>query len=216
VEYIYISTKEVGEGSMKKLLSLMCVFGGLLWGTKPIYDWLVIGRRINMGYTASDWTDYIKFAFPLLCLGGVVVLRSFYKKQVKVSALILFISLLLQALFHFAEIYLTGSGIPFGILFLFTGMVTHIIGSTGLFFALKKDRTIPKILSKLAISLSITTLLFCLLPFVSHTLDDAVEAPIMVGLMLLMGLIWAAMGGVLYRFAGLDTSNSNTTVQINR
>lgn len=201
---------------MKKWLSLLCLVGGLLWGAKPVYDWLVIGREINTGYTAFDWTDYIKFVFPLLCLGGVIVLLALYKKQVKVSAIILFISLVLHALFHFAEIYLTDSGIPFGVLFLLTGMITLLIGSTSLFLKLKKDKTIPKILYKLALSLSITTLLFCLLPlFVSQPLNDAIEAPIMVGLMMLIGLIWAAIGSALYQIISLGTSNLSLNTPLN-
>lgn len=61
---------------MKKMLAWLCLIGGLLWGAKPVYDWVVLGRKINTGYKVFDWTDYIKFAFPLLCLGGILILLS--------------------------------------------------------------------------------------------------------------------------------------------
>jgi len=48
---------------MKKLYAVLCVIGGLLWGLKPGYDWLVNGREINTGYTPSDWI-IVNFCFP--------------------------------------------------------------------------------------------------------------------------------------------------------
>jgi hypothetical protein len=191
---------------LRILFSWVCLIGGLLWGAKPVYDWLVLEREINTGYIVFDWTDYIKFAFPLLCLAGVLVLISLYKKHLKGYAIILIISLILNGLFHFAEIYLTNSGLPFGLIFLLTGMITLLIGSTGLAFRLKKEPTLPPILCYLAFSLSFTTLLICLLPFVSNILHDAIETPVMVGLMFLIGMIWAAIGGALIRIVSLDAS----------
>jgi hypothetical protein len=201
---------------MKKLFAWCCVFGGLLWGAKPVYDWLILGREINTGHTVFDWTDYIKFAFPLLCLGGIMILVSLYKKQVKVSAIILFISLILNGLFHFSEIYLTNLSIPFGLLFLLTGTITLLIGATGLVFQLKKITTIPRRLYNLALVLSVTTLFMCLLPFVSHLLNDTIETPIMVGIMMLIGFVWAAIGGVLLRTISIMAPNITRTQGINR
>jgi hypothetical protein len=200
---------------MNKLYAWLCVMGGLLWGAKPVYDWLVLGRVINTGYTAFNWTDNIKFAFPLLCLGGIRILISLYKKQVRGSAIILFISLILNGLFHFSEIYLTNLSIPFGLLFLLTGTFTLLLGSILLVFQLKKERNIPRVLYHLALGLSITTLSMCLLPFVSPILNDTIETPIMVSIMMLIGFIWAAIGGVLHRT--LSTNSLITPSQeINR
>lgn len=135
----------------------------------------------------------------MLCLGGILILLSLYKKHIKVSAAILFISLILNALFHFSEIYLSNSNIPYGLLFLLSGTITLLIGSISLVLQLKKETTIPRILYRLALGLSITTFLMCLLPFVSQIINDTIETPIMVGLMMLIGFIWAAMGGSLLR-----------------
>jgi hypothetical protein len=179
---------------MKKIYAILCVFGGLFWGIKPGYDWLVIGREINTGYIPSDWTDYIKFIFPLLCIGGLMVLFSFYKKAFKASVTILTISLVLHTLFHFSEVYMLDSTIPFGFLFLFTGLFTTLIGSIILCRQLKRNQSIPRSLYHSAVFLMTSTLLFCLLPFVSMSLDDAIEGPIMVLLMFLGGVSWSAIG----------------------
>jgi uncharacterized membrane protein (UPF0136 family) len=201
---------------VKKLYSLLCLIGGVLWGAKPVYDSLVLDRKINSGLTVFDWTDFIKFAFPLLCIGGILALLSLYKKHVKVSAIILFISLILNALFHFAEIYLTHSQIPFGLLFLLTGSITLLVGSTLLVFQLRKEASIPYLLSYLALGLSVTTFLFCLLPFVSNILNDGIETPIMVGLMMFIGLFWAVIGGVLFhivRATKIITNHNQELIQ---
>jgi hypothetical protein len=203
------SYKKVGGFHVKKLYSLLCVIGGVLWGAKPVYDWLVLDRNINTGLTIFDWTDFIKFAFPLLCVGGVLGLLTLYKKHVKLSAIILFISLILNALFHFAEIYLTHSPIPFGLLFLLTGSITLLVGSTMLVFQLKKVPSIPYILSFLAVGLTVTTFLFCLLPFISNSLIDSLETPIMVGLMMFNGLFWALIGGVLFQIIRSKEMNTD-------
>jgi hypothetical protein len=198
---------------LRKWYSLFCIFGGVLWGAKPVYDWLVLGRRINTGLTVYDWTDYLKFAFPLLCIGGILVLLSLYKKQIKVSAMILFLSLILHGLFHYAEIYLSHSEIPFGFLFLLTGSMTLLVGSIMLVFQLKKVTPIPKKIVQLSLGISVTTLLFCLLPFISTILNDAIETPIMVGLMMFIGLFWALIGGVLFQIVQSKDSNNQNQLE---
>jgi hypothetical protein len=194
---------------LRKFFSLLCLFGGVLWGAKPVYDWLVLGRKINTGLTVFDWTDYIKFVFPLLCIGGILVLLSLYKKQVIVSALILLLSLILHVLFHFAEVFLIDSEIPFGVLFLLTGSITSLAGSTMLVFQLKKETTSPQKLTHLILGLSINMFLFCLLPFISNILNDSIETPIMVGLMMFNGLFWALIGGVLFQIVRTKNINTN-------
>jgi hypothetical protein len=199
---------------MKKLYAILCVIGGLLWGLKPGYDWLVIGREINTGYTPSDWTDYSKFLFPLLCVGGIMVLFNLYKKSIKASATILTISLILHTLFHFSEIYMLDSNIPFGLLFLFTGLITMVFGSIILCRQLKRIQTVPRSLAHSALLLMISTLLFCLLPFVSMGLDDSIEGPIMVFLMFLGGVSWSAIGASLLSIVNSKSSNVQSGMQL--
>jgi hypothetical protein len=187
---------------MKKLAAWSCLVGGLLWGMKPLYDWLVLDRRINTGYTTFNFTDYIKFIFPLLCLGGLFVLLSLYKKKVRNSVIILTLALVLNGLFHFFEIYYVNSGIPFGLLFLFSGILFLLIGAIFLVLQLKGIKSILRPLFWLSWALLLNTILFCLLPFVSGGLSEEILTPIMVGLMMLTGFIWAAIGGVLIKIVG--------------
>jgi hypothetical protein len=204
------------ENNMNKLYAWLCLFGGLLWGAKPVYDWLVLGREINTGYIVFDWSDYIKFTFPLLCLGGILILVSLYKKLVKGSSIILFASLVLNSLFHFSEIYLINMSIPFGLLFLLTGTITLLIGSCSLFLQLRKVSNIPRVLYHLAFGLTVATFSMCLLPFVAHILNDTIETAIMVGMMMLIGFIWAAIGGVLHRILSIESVNIPQTQEFNQ
>lgn len=186
---------------MRKLSAWLCIVGGLLWGLKPVYDWLILDRRINTGYIASDITDYIKFIFPLLCLGGVFVLFSLYKKRVRNAAIILVVAILLNSLFHFFEIYYTDSSIPFGLLFMFSGMIFLLIGGIFLVIQLKGDKRIPRPLLCCAKALFVNTILLCIFPFVSGMLPDVILTPIIVGLMMMIGFIWAVIGAVLVKLA---------------
>lgn len=195
---------------MRSLSARLCIVGGLFWGLKPLYDWLLLDRRVNTGYLASDLTDYIKFLFPLLCLGGIFVLSSLYQKKVCLSTIILSISLLFNGLFHFFEVYITESSIPFGLLFMFTGTLFLFIGSISLVVQLKHIKSIPRPLFWLAQALFVITLLFCLFPFVSRSLPISLLTPIMVGLMMLVGLIWASIGGVLLKKIKKDSSITKT------
>ncbi|MGI2328405.1 hypothetical protein [Planococcus sp. YIM B11945] len=179
---------------MKTVAAWFCIVGGLLWGLKPLYDWLVLERTINRGYVASDMTDYIKFVFPLLCFGGLAVLYSLYKNTARKSVIILAAALLFNSLFHFFEIYSPGSGIPFGLLFMFSGTVFLLMGALVLVVELKRTKGVPRQLGRLAETLFAATLLFCIFPFVSGIFTDAAATPILVALMLAVGFIWSAIG----------------------
>lgn len=184
---------------MKMAAAWLCVVGGGLWGLKPLYDWIVLDRRVNTGYVASDFTDYVKFLFPLFCLGGLFVLYSLYKERVKKAAVILAAALLFNSLFHFFEIYFTDSGIPFGLLFLFSGTLLLLIGARVLAMQLRAIKSTSRLLPPLADALFVTTLLFCVLPFVSGSLPETALTLVMVALMLLIGFSWAGMGAVLVK-----------------
>lgn len=158
--------------------------------------------------------DYSKFLFPLLCVGGVIALFALYKKSIKTSVTILTISLILHTLFHFSEIYMLDSNIPFGLLFLFTGLITMLIGSIILCLQLKRIPSVPSSLAHSALLLMISTLLFCLLPFVSMSLDDSIEGPIMVFLMFLGGVNWSAIGVSLLSIVNSKSSNVETETQL--
>lgn len=186
---------------MKTAAAWLCVVGGVLWGLKPLYDWIVLDRSVNTGYAASDFTDYVKFLFPLFCLGGLFVLFKLYKEWIKKSARILALALLFNSLFHFFEIYFTDSGIPFGLLFLFSGTLLLVVGARLLAIELRRRKEVPRLLPLLADGLFAVTLLFSLLPFVSGSLPEAALTPIMVALMLMIGFSWAGMGAVLVKMS---------------
>lgn len=185
---------------MKIVAAWLCVAGGILWGVKPLYDWLVIGRQINMGYLASDWTDYIKFAFPLLCLGGIYVLYALYGKKLRKSLVILALALICNSMFHFFEIYFPDSGIPFGLLFLFSGTVLLLIGALVLMRQLRSTKDIHRSLFRLASALFVVTLLFCVSPFLGGVLSEQVYTVLLISLMMGIGFVWAGIGGVLLMY----------------
>lgn len=179
---------------MKKILGLFCVIGGFLWGLKPIYDAIFNGRRMNQGYIPSDLTDYISFIFPFLCIGGLMVVYSHYKKEVRNSVMILIAAVILSGLFHFSEVYFYGSDIPFGFIFMFTGTICMIIGSIYLFFQLKKVRGITSFLSWTAIALFLDNFLLIVLAFLTEVLPEQITNPIMAILMVSVGFIWSVLG----------------------
>lgn len=180
----------------------LCIAGGILWGLKPLYDWLVIGRQMNMGYQASDWSDYIKFAFPFLCLGGVYVLYTLYGKKLQKSLAILALALICNGLFHFFEIYYPDSGIPFGLLFLFSGTVLLVIGALVMVLQLLKNKEIPRSLFRLASALFGVSLLFCVSPFLTGVFSEQVYTVLLISIMMAIGFVWAAIGGVVLRMIG--------------
>ncbi|HWL24507.1 MAG TPA: hypothetical protein VNR38_12305 [Ureibacillus sp.] len=179
---------------MQKVLGWFCVIGGLLWGIKPLYDALVNGRRLNQGYIPSDPTDYISFIFPLLCISGLLVIYKLYKSAVKGSVIILIVSIVLSAAFSFFEIYFYGSGLPFGLIFLFTGTISMTIGSLYLYLQLKKAMATRDILSLTSLVLFIDNLLIIVLGFLSEVLPKEINDPLMLILMIFVGFIWAVFG----------------------
>lgn len=187
---------------MKIVAAWFCVAGGILWGLKPLYDWLVIGRQINMGYLASDWTDWIKFTFPLLCLGGIYVLYTLYGKKLRKSLGILALALICNSMFHFFEIYFPDSGIPFGLLFLFSGTVLLVMGSLVLMRELNRNKEIHRSLFRLVSALFILTLLFCVSPFLTAMFSEQVYTVLLISLMMGVGFVWAGIGGVLLMAIG--------------
>lgn len=182
---------------MKALAAWLCVAGGILWGMKPLYDWLVIGRQLNMGYLASDWTDYVKFAFPLLCFGGIYVLSVLYGKKLRKSLVILSLALMCNSMFHFFEIYFPDSSIPFGLLFLFSGTVLLLIGALVLMSQLHSNKAIHSSLFRLAAAMFVVTLLFCVSPFLMEMFSEPVYTMLLISLMMGIGFVWAGIGGVL-------------------
>lgn len=196
-----------GDVYLRKLSAWLCFVGGMLWSLKPLYDWLILDRRINTGYVGTDISDYIKFTFPLLCLGGLFVLFSLYKNKVRKSVIILAVALLLNGLFHFFEIYYSGSAIPFGLLFMFSGTIFLLIGAITLVIQLKANEHIPRSLFWLAKALLVSTLLFCIFPFVQGSFSDELLTPIMVVLMMFVGFIWAIIGVVLIKIINKGSSD---------
>ncbi|KAA9022039.1 hypothetical protein [Niallia endozanthoxylica] len=178
----------------KIILGWLCVISGLLWGVKPIYDVLFNGRRVNQGYTPSGPTDYIFFLFPLLCIGGLVVIYSLYKREVRNSVVILSAAVILSALFHFFEIYFYGFNLPFGFIFLFTGTICMMIGSIYLFRQLRTIILTANVLSWTAIALFLDNLLLIVLTFLTEALPEKITNPILAILMVSIGFIWAMFG----------------------
>lgn len=179
---------------MKKILGWLCVIGGVLWGVKPIYDALFNGRRVNKGYIPSDPTDYISFIFPLLCISGIIVVYSLYKKEVRNSVMFLITALILNGLFHFFEIYYYDSELPFGFIFLFTSIICMMIGSIYLFLQLRRVEETTRSLSWTAIILFSDNFLLISLAFLTEFLPEKVTNPILAILSVSVGFIWAIFG----------------------
>ena len=197
---------------LKTIAAWFCIAGGFLWGMKPLYDWLVLDRTINTGYLASDVTDYVKFAFPLLCLGGIFVLFLLYRKVVAKSAVILAAAIISNGLFHFFEIYAPNSAVPFGLLFMFSGTALLLIGAFVLVRELKNRPEVPRTLFQSAQALFTATLLFCIFPFVSGLLSDAAATPVLVVLMMAVGWIWAGIGIVLLKEVRKESAGEKSAV----
>lgn len=196
---------------MKKTLGWFCIIGGFLWGVKPIYDSIFNGRRMNQGYIPSDPSDYISFIFPLLCIGGLLVVYSRYKKEVRNSVIILITAVILSGLFHFSEIYFYGSALPFGFIFMFTGILCMIIGSIYLFFQLKKVRGKTSLLSWTAIVLFLDNFLLIVLAFLTEVLPEQITNPIMAILMVSVGFIWSVFGLAALMLEKQDTIKTQTS-----
>lgn len=184
---------------MNKRLAWLCIIGGILWGVKPIYDALVNGREMNTGYTPTDPTDYIKFIFPLLCLGALRIIYNAYKKNVRNSVLILSVAVILTGLFHFFEIYFYDSSLPFGFIFLFFGLLGMIVGSLYLFIQLRKVKGTTNLLALAVFVLFLDNFLLVVLAFLMELLPVTISDPIMATLMISVGFIWALIGVALLK-----------------
>lgn len=195
---------------MNKRLGWLCVIGGLLWGVKPIYDVLFNGRKMNEGYTPSDPTDYIAFLFPLLCIGGLMAVYSHYKKEVRNSVICLYAAVLLSALFHFFEIYFYDSELPFGFIFLFTGIFCMLIGSLYLFFQLRKIKPAACLLMWTAFLLFLDNLLLVVTAFLTEVLPEKITNPTSAALFILIGFIWAVFGLAVVKAGKLEQKQNPT------
>lgn len=193
---------------MNKRLAGLCIIGGILWGVKPIYDALVNGREMNTGYTPTDPTDYIKFIFPLLCLGALRIIYNAYKKNVRNSVLILSVAVILTGLFHFFEIYFYDSSLPFGFIFLFFGLLGMIAGSLYLFIQLRKVKGTTNLLALAVFVLFLDNFLLVVLAFLMELLPVTISDPIMATLMISVGFIWALIG------VGLLKEEKDTSINI--
>lgn len=191
---------------MNKRMAWLCLIGGILWGVKPIYDALVNGREINTGYIPVDPTDYIKFIFPFLCLSGLLVIYSRYKKKVRNSVIVLFIAVVFNGLFHFFEIYFYDSDLPFGFIFLFFGMFAMIAGSLYLFIQLRKIKGMSGFLTLPVFILFLSNFLLVVLAFLMELLPVTIPDLIMATLMISVGFIWAWIGMALLKVGELESS----------
>jgi len=179
---------------MNRILAWLCVVGGLLWGAKPIYDGLIIGRKLNTGYIPEDPTDYVKFIFPFLCLSGLMIIHSLYKKKVRIAVILLSAAVIFSGLFHFFEIYFYDSGLPFGFVFLFFATIGMAVGSIFLFLPLRKMGSNTSLLTWCTLVLFLDNFLLLILAFMTEILPIEITNPIMVVLMVSVGFIWASIG----------------------
>jgi len=108
------------------------VAGGLLWAGKTLYDTLALGRGVDQGYAPTDPTDWIRFALPLLCIGGVLA-AGFVRRRGWAACSIA--GLVLIASYFAAETFLFGRSAPYGLLLLFPGFVLSFAGAAGSFAA---------------------------------------------------------------------------------
>lgn len=184
---------------MRKIGAWLGMLGGLLWAFKAGYDWLWLGRVINRGYLPADPTDYIEFLFPILCIGSLLAMAGHYRLRFGYSHLIAAIGLLLIGAFQYSEAYLVDSNIPAGMMFLFTGSLSMLLGLYMLLIKLCKAKTAPRSLIRLIAAQFTVTCLFCLSPFLTGTLPNDIATAITATLMSLIGFMWAAVGGVQLR-----------------
>jgi peptidoglycan/LPS O-acetylase OafA/YrhL len=178
---------------MGKPAAWLCIIGGMLWGLKPVADVMVHGRRFNQGYVPSNPADYLYFLCPLLCIGALAFLHARFRKGVRMPAFLLLVSLLLTSAFQFSEVYFFGSGIPFGLLFQFTGTVIMAAGAAWLLARLRK-REKTGWLAWPVFSLFLVNALLVVFAFASEAMPASVLSPVMAGLIIAVGFLWAAVG----------------------
>ncbi len=179
---------------MRLLSAWFGFIGGILWIAKSGYDWIGLGREVNRGYPPSHFTDYIEFLIPLLCIGSMYVLASFFRESLSKAPLVISIGLILTGAFHFSDAVFVDSGVPFGLLFLFTGLITTFFGVTLLAIRIKKSKHIPRSLFGLAVSLNLMTILLVLSPFLREFISNEQLTVVTVGLSMLIGAHWSCIG----------------------
>src|SRR5690606_33278908 len=115
------------------------------------------------------------------------------------SVIILSLALISNGLFHFFEIYAPDSGIPFGLVFMFFGMLLLLTGAYLLMRELKRVERVSHSLVRLVQALFGAALLFCISPFVSGLLSDTAATPLLVLLMMAVGWLWSGIGLMLLK-----------------
>ena len=183
--------------AMKIFCAWLGIIGGVLWAFKSGYDWLGLGRVVHRGYSPSDPTDYVVFLCPLLCIGSVLAAALYNRTRHGVSQMLLAAGLLLNGAFYYAEAYLMGSDIPFGLLFLAGGSLLSLTGLTMLVYRLWRSNAAPRSLRGVAGALLVLTILFLLSPFLTESLQAEAATAITVVLAGLIGLCWSGIGVVM-------------------
>lgn len=123
-----------------------------------------------------------------------MAIYSLYKKEVRNSVIILSVAVILNAFFHFFDIYFYDSDLPFGFIFLFVGIICMMIGSMYLFRQLRKVSLTTTFLSWIALALFLDNLLLIALAFLTEALPEKLTNPLLAILMVSIGLIWAVFG----------------------
>ncbi|WP_456277287.1 hypothetical protein [Bacillus sp. AK128] len=170
-----------------KIFTWISLVGGLLWGIKPLYDWLFLDRVLHTGYQSSDPLDYVEFLFPLLCLSGLFVLVSKFKLKLTFSITLLTIAFVLNSTFHLFETYYSLSSVPYGLLFLLPGTAFLFTGALSLVFQLYKIEQNTKAIFYIAIAFSVSSGLLCLLPFAFFFLTEGVVTALTASMMTIIG-----------------------------
>jgi len=192
---------------LKKLLGWSGVVGGLLWGLKPIYDMSIHNRRWGQGYEPTHFLDYIAFLFPLLCIGGLIVIYGFYKKAVRNSIIFLIVAVILNAGFTFSETYFYGSGLPFGLIFMLTGLLSTMIGTIYFVLQLKRASDSNLLLSGGAITLFLVNFLLVAFGFLSDVFPKDLVDFISETLFVSVGFIWSLFGASALILTNKNASN---------
>ncbi|MBM7662349.1 hypothetical protein JOC85_003156 [Bacillus mesophilus] len=176
-----------------KTLYWLSLLAGTLWGSKPLYDWLILKREIHIGYQPSGFFDHIEFIFPVLCLSVLYLLGSTFKKQLTFSITILTIGLLLNSIFYYIETFHSLSSIPYGHLFLLPSTAFLFTGAVSLAFQLYKLKEVAKAVFYIGIVFSVSTGLLCLLPLAVIFLSESVVTPLTASIMTIIGFSFGSI-----------------------
>ncbi|WP_246943889.1 hypothetical protein [Bacillus pinisoli] len=197
-----------------KILLWLSLVGGLLWGLKPIYDLLILDRRIYTGYPPSDHTDYVKFLLPLLCIAGLLMLAYKFHRPLTFSLTILTLALVSSSIFYYMETYQQFSDIPYMILFSLPGMILFFTGAFSLMVQIRRVADAQKTLFYLAITLTVLTVLYCiLLPVGIFTLTEETLTVLMAITNMLIGFTFGSFSVpfLITRKTKLNISTELTT-----